>query len=80
MIVDRVKVRADIKHRLADSFETALKYSQGLAVVCPMEDHKKEEEVIFSSQYSCPICGYSITELPIFLRFLSADSNFELSL
>ncbi len=63
LIVDRVKVRADIKQRLADSFETALKYSQGLAVVCPMEDHKKEEEVIFSSQYSCPICGYSIPEL-----------------
>ena len=38
LIVDRVKVRADIKQRLADSFETALKYSQGLAVVCPMEE------------------------------------------
>ena len=63
LIVDRVKVRADIKQRLADSFETALKYSQGLAVVCPMEDHKIEDEVIFSSQYSCPICGYSIPEL-----------------
>ena len=49
LIVDRVKVRADIKQRLADSFETALKYSQGLAVACPMEDHKIEDEVIFST-------------------------------
>lgn len=63
LIVDRIKVRQDLKQRLADSFETALKYSEGLAVACPMEEHKKEDEILFSSHYSCPICGYSIPEL-----------------
>ncbi len=63
LVVDRIKVRQDLKQRLADSFETALKYSDGLAVACPMDEHKKEDEVLFSSHYSCPICGYSISEL-----------------
>lgn len=63
LIVDRIKVRQDLKQRLADSFETALKYSEGLAVACPMDGHKKEDEILFSSHYSCPICGYSIPEL-----------------
>ena len=63
LIVDRIKVRQDLKQRLADSFETALKYSEGLAIACPMEEHKKEDEILFSSHYSCPICGYSIPEL-----------------
>lgn len=63
LMVDRIKVRQDLKQRLADSFETALKYSEGLAVACPMDEHKKEDEILFSSHYSCPICGYSIPEL-----------------
>ena len=63
LIVDRIKVRQDLKQRLADSFETALKYSEGLAVACPMDEDKKEDEILFSSHYSCPICGYSIPEL-----------------
>lgn len=63
LIVDRIKVRQDLKQRLADSFETALKYSEGIAVACPMDEHKKEDEILFSSHYSCPICGYSIPEL-----------------
>lgn len=63
LIVDRIKVRQDLKQRLADSFETALKYSEGLAVACPMDEQKKEDEILFSSHYSCPICGYSIPEL-----------------
>ncbi len=63
IVVDRIKVKPDLKQRLADSFETALKYSDGIAVVCPMDEHKKEDEILFSSHYSCPICGYSIPEL-----------------
>jgi excinuclease ABC subunit A len=63
IVVDRIKVTPDLKQRLADSFETALKYSDGIAVVCPMDEHKKEDEILFSSHYSCPICGYSIPEL-----------------
>lgn len=63
IVVDRIKIKPDLKQRLADSFETALKYSDGIAVVCPMDEHKKEDEILFSSHYSCPICGYSIPEL-----------------
>lgn len=63
IVVDRIKVKPDLKKRLADSFETALKYSDGIAVVCPMDEHKKEDEILFSSHYSCSICGYSIPEL-----------------
>ncbi|WP_406021562.1 excinuclease ABC subunit UvrA [Succinivibrio sp.] len=63
LVVDRIKVRKDLKQRIADSFETALKYADGLAVLSPMDEHKKEDEIIFSSRYSCPICGYSIEEL-----------------
>lgn len=63
LVVDRIKVRKDLKQRIADSFETALTYADGLAVLAPMDEHKKEDEIIFSSRYSCPICGYSIEEL-----------------
>lgn len=63
IVVDRIKVRSDLKQRLADSFETALKYADGIAVVAPMDDHKAEDEIVFSSHYSCPECGYSIPEL-----------------
>ena len=63
IVVDRIRVRADLKQRLADSFETALRYADGIAVVAPMDDHKAEDEIVFSSHYSCPECGYSIPEL-----------------
>ena len=63
VIIDRFKVRADLKQRLAESFETALKTSDGLAILSPMDEHDKSAEVTFSSRYSCPICGYSIPEL-----------------
>lgn len=63
VIVDRIKVRADLKQRLAESFETALKTAEGLALIIPMDEHDKSEEITLSSLYSCPICGYSIPEL-----------------
>ncbi|MCR5536456.1 MAG: excinuclease ABC subunit UvrA [Succinivibrio sp.] len=63
LVVDRFKIRADLKQRLADSFETALKYSEGLVVVAPMDEHQPSEEITYSSRFSCPICGYSIPEL-----------------
>lgn len=63
VVVDRFKVKADIKQRLAESFETALKTADGLAMLVPMDEHTKEEEIILSSSYSCPECGYSIPEL-----------------
>jgi excinuclease ABC subunit A len=60
-VVDRFKVRADIQQRLADSFETALALSDGLARVAFMDDER--DEWLFSARYACPICGYSLQEL-----------------
>ena len=60
-VVDRFKVRADLQQRLAESFETALKISDGIARVASMDD--SDNETLFSSHFSCPTCGYSILEL-----------------
>ena len=61
-VVDRFKVREDIKTRLADSIETVLKLSGGLLRVAPMDGNSKEE-LVFSAKFACPECGYSLTEL-----------------
>ena len=61
-VVDRFKVREDIKTRLADSIETVLKLSDGLLRVAFMDD-SKQEEIVFSAKFACPECGYSLTEL-----------------
>ena len=62
VVVDRIKVRDDIKLRLAESFETALQLSGGVARVALM-DEPAAEELVFSANYACPTCGYSMTEL-----------------
>jgi len=63
VVVDRFKVRGDLQQRLAESFETALKLADGIALVAPMEDDDGAEEMIFSARFACPICGHSISEL-----------------
>ncbi|MDF1588673.1 MAG: excinuclease ABC subunit UvrA [Gammaproteobacteria bacterium] len=60
-VVDRFKVRADLQQRLAESFETALQMSDGIARVVSIDDD--DRDVLFSSLFSCPTCGYSISEL-----------------
>ena len=60
-VVDRFKIREDLRIRLAESFETALKLAGGLALVVSMEEDGKE--TIFSDQYACPHCGYALSEL-----------------
>ncbi|MBK5071430.1 excinuclease ABC subunit UvrA [Budviciaceae bacterium CWB-B4] len=62
VVVDRFKVRDDMAQRLAESFETALALSGGSAVVADMDDNKAEE-MVFSANFACPICGYSMREL-----------------
>lgn len=62
IVVDRFKVREDIKQRLADSFETTLNLAEGLAKIAFMDDEKKAD-LIFSAKFACPHCGYSIAEL-----------------
>lgn len=62
VVVDRFKVRDDLQLRLAESFETALQLSAGNAKVAYMDD-PEQEEVVFSANFACPHCGYSIPEL-----------------
>lgn len=62
MVVDRFKVRSDLATRLAESFETALELSGGTAVVASM-DEPETEELVFSANFACPHCGYSVPEL-----------------
>ncbi|MDG6779165.1 excinuclease ABC subunit UvrA [Thiomicrorhabdus sp. zzn3] len=62
VIIDRFKIRDDIKQRLAESFETALRLADGIAQVLPM-DPQDDFELLFSEKFSCPHCGYSVPEL-----------------
>ncbi|HBC3430549.1 excinuclease ABC subunit UvrA [Vibrio parahaemolyticus] len=61
VVVDRFKVRPDLQQRLAESFETTLELSGGIAVISPMDGDG--EEIIFSANFACPQCGYSMQEL-----------------
>ena len=61
VVIDRFKVRQDIQLRLAESFETALDLSSGMAKVAYMESDG--DEMVFSANFACPHCGYSISEL-----------------
>jgi len=63
VVVDRIKVRDDLQLRLAESFETALRLADGLARVAPMDKHSELEELVFSANYACRHCGYSLAEL-----------------
>jgi excinuclease ABC subunit A len=62
IVVDRLKVKPDSAQRLAESFETALKLTEGLVYVAPMEKGEFNE-MTFSSKFACPQCGYSLSEL-----------------
>lgn len=61
VVVDRFKVRDDLQQRLAESFETTLELSGGIAVVTSMDGDG--EEIVFSANFACPHCGYSMQEL-----------------
>ena len=60
VVVDRLKVRADMKQRIAESFETALRLAEGKAIAMEMDNNK---EHLFSAKFSCPSCDYSLAEL-----------------
>ncbi|MEV8518336.1 excinuclease ABC subunit UvrA [Dyella marensis] len=62
VVIDRFRPRDDIKQRLAESFETALRLGDGLAILADMDDAKAPEQLL-SSRYSCPVCDYSLPEL-----------------
>jgi excinuclease ABC subunit A len=61
-VIDRFRPREDIKQRLAESFETALRLGEGIAILANL-DNPKTAETTFSSRFSCPICDYSLPEL-----------------
>jgi excinuclease ABC subunit A len=62
VVVDRFRVRPDLALRLAESFETALKLSGGIARVAAIDDPERPM-ITFSASFACPVCGYSIPEL-----------------
>ncbi len=61
-VIDRFRPAADIKQRLAESFETALRLGDGIVIVADLDD-EKAAPILFSSRFSCPICDYSLPEL-----------------
>ena len=61
-VVDRFRPKPELKQRLAESFETALRLGEGLALLVDMDDAQAAPQ-IFSSRYSCPVCDYSLPEL-----------------
>jgi excinuclease ABC subunit A len=60
VVVDRIKVRADIRQRLAESFETALRHGNGRAIAADMDSG---QELVFSARLACPVCGQASPEL-----------------
>ncbi len=71
VVIDRLVVKAGIEERLAGSFETALKLSDGLAV---MENAGTKEEVMFSEKFACPVSGFTLEEIEP--RLFSFNSPF----
>jgi excinuclease ABC subunit A len=61
IVVDRFRIRDDLKTRLADSFETAVRISEGIATVAFQDSDARE--LVFSARFACPECGHSIPEL-----------------
>lgn len=62
IVIDRFKVREDLRQRLAESFETATELADGLALVAWM-DEPEREPMTFSARFACPVCGYALREL-----------------
>jgi len=63
VVIDRFKVRPELKQRLAESLETALVLSDGLALLTPLDTDSDQPEKLFSSRYSCVHCDYSLQEV-----------------
>lgn len=61
VVVDRCKVRAEHSQRLSESIESALGLASGLVIVASMDD--AFEDILFSANYACPYCSFSLTEL-----------------
>ena len=62
VVVDRFKIKPEIKLRLAESLETALKLADDVAQVAYIDEPDKDP-ILFSAKFACPVCGYSVSEL-----------------
>ncbi|MBC9130272.1 excinuclease ABC subunit UvrA [Frischella sp. Ac13] len=62
VVVDRFRIRDDLKLRLAESIETTLAITNGIVKVANIDD-SSSQELILSANFACPICGYSLPEL-----------------
>ena len=62
VIVDRLRVKSDSSQRIAESLETSLTLSDGVALI-NFVSTDENPDLVFSSEYSCPACGFSIPEL-----------------
>src|SRR5690554_2171196 len=60
VVIDRLKVRADQRGRIAESFETALLHAEGRAIAVEIDSGR---EHLFSARFACPICSYALAEL-----------------
>ncbi len=60
VVIDRLKVREDIKQRLAESIETALRLADGRVTVKEMDT---EQQLTFNAKFACPVCNFSLAEL-----------------
>jgi excinuclease ABC subunit A len=60
VVVDRIKIRSDIALRISESFETALRLADGIAIAACLDD---ATELLFSERFACAHCGYSLSEL-----------------
>ena len=67
VVVDRLRVRQELKQRLAESFETALRNGDGRAIAVEIgkenEDNEPAREHLYSAKFACPICNYALEEL-----------------
>ncbi|MEY3123705.1 MAG: excinuclease subunit, partial [Pseudomonadota bacterium] len=70
VVIDRIKVRPDLKQRLAESFEAALRLAHGRAICYEIDSYSRNEdgleshkEHLFNAKFACPVCSYSISEL-----------------
>ena len=62
-VVDRLVIGDDVKGRLTDSVETALKFGKGLVIISLSQEGHAQPDMVFSEQYACPVCGVNISEI-----------------
>ena len=65
VVVDRLKTKPEMKQRLAESFEAALRLAEGRAIALEMDSNV---EHLFNAKFACPICSYSISALDLRAR------------